>query len=758
MRYRSISVFRVLLLSLLLLSLAPLVAQAQDNSTETLQFNDSERTYELYLPDDPAGLLIALHPFGSSGKAMQAITGLDTVGAANQWAVAYPNSDGFYWDDGRSSAGLPPNEGAVDDTGFLAALIDDLTATHGISADQVYLTGMANGGTMAYTAACQMPERFAGVVVVSALMWDYQPDICGDTSDAALNLLVLHGEDDATYYEEGRTLTGASGEWATLSAEATRAFWAERNGCSVDSLQTYTDSSLLTYDDCNGETITAFQTVLGGGNSWFRAGYRVNAENQIDATALVGAFLNNAADWQSLTVQEAIPQQTPRSFVLYVPTSYTPDEPLPLVVSLHGRTASAVSQIYSSDMNTVAEREGFIALYPNAINTEWGYGRGVPAYGSRMQNDEQFLMNLLDDIGQDVAIDRQRVYVTGLSNGGFMTQRLACTMQNHFAAFASVAATAPYGIEQFCEGAGAVPVLMMNGRDDRIVPWEGITRQTSAGRSVYFAAPVEQTVRFWQSHNSCGDDYLFETLPQVDEATTTNVYRARNCPDDAPVILYEIEGGGHVWPGIRPVESELLGTSTDDFNASEVIWEFFQGFELAEAPAESTPAAPEPTPEPATEDIERVRFIIEQLQTGEYTIFFRPGDRFLESCDLERDERARLRTIGEMFETLDIPVGRVVSGDGCLAQASAEVAFGEPDQILTFDQGNLFLILARPAEESGNTVVFADAALLRQVGAQVSGNSASFIIEPRQEEGFAILTQVPFNGWQTLLELYQMGE
>jgi polyhydroxybutyrate depolymerase len=672
--------------------------------------------------------------------------------------VIYPNSNGFYWDDGRSTVGLPPDEGAVDDVGFLDALIDEVTSAHGIDSEQVYLTGMANGGTMAYTAACQMPERFAGVVVVSALMWEYQLDVCGDTPDTALNLLVLHGQDDATYYEEGRTFTGASGEWSTLSAEATRAFWAERNGCSADALQTYTDSTLLTYDDCDNDTVTAFQAISGGGNSWFRTGYRVNSDNQINATALAGAFLNQADDWQSLTVQDNAPQQTPRSFILYVPTSYTPDDPMPLVVLLHGRTASAVSQVYSSNMNAVAEREGFIALYPDAIDTEWSYGRGIAAYGGNMEDDEQFLHNLLDDIAQDVSVDNQRVYVAGLSNGGFMTQRLACTIQERFAAFASVAATAPYGIEQFCEGEDPAPILMIHGRDDRIVPWDGITRQTSAGRSVYFAAPVEQTVRFWQGHNGCGDDYLFETLPQVDEATTTNIYRARNCPDDAQVVLYEVEGGGHVWPGVRPVESDVLGTSTEDFNASEVIYEFFMDYELTDAPAERTPAAPQPTPEPSIEDVEQVRFIIEQLQTGEYTIFFRPGDAFLDTCDLQRDERARLREVGEVFETLDIPVGRIVSGDDCLARASAEIAFGEPDQVLTFDQGNLFLILARPAEESGNTVVLADGALLQQVGAQVNPNSASFIIQPRSEEGFAILTQVPFDGWQTLLALYQMGD
>src|SRR5690606_4645641 len=114
---------------------------------------------------------IALHPFASSGKALRALSGLDALAERDGFLIAYPDSVDLYWDDGRPRPSWFPEPEPVDDIGFLAALIDDVSARYTVDPARVVLTGLAQGGELAYAAACQMPERFAAVAVVGATMW-----------------------------------------------------------------------------------------------------------------------------------------------------------------------------------------------------------------------------------------------------------------------------------------------------------------------------------------------------------------------------------------------------------------------------------------------------------------------------------------------------------------------------------------------------------------------------------------------------------
>src|SRR5690606_15332947 len=151
-------------------------------------------------------------------------------------------------------------------------------------------------------------------------------------------------------------------------------------------------------------------------------------------------------------------------------------------------------------------------------------------------DDEAFLGMLLDDLALDLNIDRERVYVTGLSNGGFMAQRVACSMQDRFAAFASVAATGAFRLPDICAEKDAIPAMYIHGTADRIVPWDGASSINEAGETVLISASMSQTIGFWAAHNGCGTDLDIVDIPLTTTETQTRILNVTECPDDAPVV------------------------------------------------------------------------------------------------------------------------------------------------------------------------------------------------------------------------------
>jgi polyhydroxybutyrate depolymerase len=332
--------------------------------------------------------------------------------------------------------------------------------------------------------------------------------------------------------------------------------------------------------------MTTLVTIPNSGGQWHRTDGLEFNDFGFDTNEFIAAVMTNG-DWEGLIPTEATSDETPRTFRLFIPNSYDEETPIPLVIGLHGKTANANHQAWTSDFNSIAEREGIITLYPEGLNTEWNYIRGMPPgyEGIGAYDDEEFLLSLLDYISSELNIDRNRVYVTGLSNGGFMTQRLACTQQEHFAAFASVAATGTYELPGFCEGKGAVPIMYIQGTADRIVPWDGMQTQSRSGIPFWISLPMNDTMAFWAFHNECRTDELdIEDIPSVDDETRSRIIRVVDCLDYAPVQLIMVANGGHVWPGVRDIQSDLLGISTKDFNATEMIWEFFQDKSLDDRP------------------------------------------------------------------------------------------------------------------------------------------------------------------------------
>ena len=271
-----------------------------------------------------------------------------------------------------------------------------------------------------------------------------------------------------------------------------------------------------------------------------------------------------------------------RSYQLYVPLSYSKNKPVPLLMVLHGRPSSAQRMVELTDFNSRAERDGFIAVYPQGIQQYWNYLHGILGYRQH-PNDSDFLLKVIDAVKSEYGIDDKRVYVTGISNGGFMVQRLACYAPGKFAAFASVAAGGYADMSVDCVNNGTVNILYMHGTADTKVPWNGLSVKDGDGNPQLVIMSIRDSVKFWVDRNQCGPEVTQLDIPPRQASTATRVksFSSKNCRSGTEVVLYAIIGGGHNWPGVADfIPAAIAGQVNMDIHASDVIWSFFSTKQL----------------------------------------------------------------------------------------------------------------------------------------------------------------------------------
>jgi polyhydroxybutyrate depolymerase len=271
-----------------------------------------------------------------------------------------------------------------------------------------------------------------------------------------------------------------------------------------------------------------------------------------------------------------------RAYHLYIPPSYRNSTALPLVIALHGGGGNGQKMERLSRLSLLADQYDFIVAYPDALERHWNDGRGVEKYRSQRENidDVGFISKMIDAIAVDYNIDARRVYVTGASNGAMMSLRLSCDLADKITAIAPVIGSMPENLVSNCSPARPVPLMMINGTDDPLVPWEGghvhVFRK-KLGKIL----SVPQTIDFWAAKNGCSPDPQITVMPDTDPEDGTRVQKSayRHCDTGADVVLYEIKGGGHTWPGgYQYLPEFLIGKTNRDINASETIWNFFYGF------------------------------------------------------------------------------------------------------------------------------------------------------------------------------------
>jgi polyhydroxybutyrate depolymerase len=280
--------------------------------------------------------------------------------------------------------------------------------------------------------------------------------------------------------------------------------------------------------------------------------------------------------------------QLQRSYIVHVPPQAGAGKPLPVVLNFHGGGAHAQVQQRYSLMDATADREGFIAVYPNGSGgiggrlLTWNAGACCgPAAASRV-DDVGFAIALLDDLARRVALDQERVYATGLSNGSMMAYRLAAEAAPRIAAVAGVAGAMT--LARFSP-ALPVPVMHIHSVDDGRALYDG-----GLGPAFPFTdtrvlhEPVDAMLRKWIARDGCPARPQVEQpvrgrAGQADAAHTATRSVYGPCRDGTEVVLWKLTGAGHVWPGgVQDYLPWLLGAGTAVIDANSEMWKFFSRF------------------------------------------------------------------------------------------------------------------------------------------------------------------------------------
>lgn len=269
-----------------------------------------------------------------------------------------------------------------------------------------------------------------------------------------------------------------------------------------------------------------------------------------------------------------------RTYSVHISSSYDQTKPTPLVIVLHGGGGAGQGMSKLTGFNAIADKENFIIVYPDGIEGHWNDGRGIQLYRTQMENidDIGFISALIDRLSDKLNIDARRIYVTGISNGGMMSQRLGCELSQKIAAIAPVASSIPANKASVWAPSRPVSVLIINGMDDPLVPWFG--GDIRLGKATLGTVlSVADTVKFWTSQDQCSTSPNMTQLSDKDIADGTTVWQEsyESCQGGAEVVVYNIEGGGHTWPGgLQYLPEFVIGKTSREFNASEVIWQFFR--------------------------------------------------------------------------------------------------------------------------------------------------------------------------------------
>lgn len=265
-----------------------------------------------------------------------------------------------------------------------------------------------------------------------------------------------------------------------------------------------------------------------------------------------------------------------REYRIYIPSVYTGNDAVPLLLNLHGYTSNAFEQEVYGDFRPIADTANFILVHPQGT-TDAGGTTFWNAFGSPTEtvDDVSFISALIDTVVANYNIDEDRVYSTGMSNGGFMSYKLACELSSKIAAVASVTGSMATTLTSSCNAGRPVPAMQIHGTSDPTVPY--------LGNPSLFMEPIEDVVDYWVSNNGCDPNPTETAVPDINQTDlcTADHFVYSGGIDGSSVEFFRVNGGAHTWPGTNPVFSSL-GVTNQDFSASVEIWRFFSQYRLNE--------------------------------------------------------------------------------------------------------------------------------------------------------------------------------
>lgn len=251
-----------------------------------------------------------------------------------------------------------------------------------------------------------------------------------------------------------------------------------------------------------------------------------------------------------------------RDYILYVPAMYNATNPTPLVFNFHGYTSNASAQMWYGDFRSIADTAGFIIAHPmgsldNSGITHWNVG-----WGGSTVDDIGFTAALIDSLSANYNINQDRIYSTGMSNGGYFSYHLACNLSTKIAAIASVTGAMSQYTQTICNPSHPTPVMEIHGTADLTVPFNDII----------------SGLGYWRSYNNCNpisDTTIIPDLVLGDWSTVEHIV-FDNGDNGVTTELFKVINGEHTWPG----SNFSSGVTNYDINASAEIWRFFSKYDI----------------------------------------------------------------------------------------------------------------------------------------------------------------------------------
>lgn len=253
-----------------------------------------------------------------------------------------------------------------------------------------------------------------------------------------------------------------------------------------------------------------------------------------------GHAASAATSVESVTIGEDT-----RSYRLHIPEGS--NDPMPLVISFHGFRSNSAQQEKLTGFSALADREKFIAVYPEAVDDKW-------RFAGRSDTDVKFTLAIIEAVSAKARVDRRRIYASGISNGAEMSWRLACDAPDVFAAFGFVAG----GYMEVCNAPPRPPLIIFHGTDDKILPYDG---------GGPFMAVRKFAIR-WAAGPGCNPAEKAEIIYQNGDATGERW----RCQKGREVDLYTLQGKGHSWPG----SAMPARVTSKDVDATAAMWAFFR--------------------------------------------------------------------------------------------------------------------------------------------------------------------------------------
>ena len=270
-----------------------------------------------------------------------------------------------------------------------------------------------------------------------------------------------------------------------------------------------------------------------------------------------------------------------RTYTLRLPPGYDPEGTHPLLFVFHGGNGSGDQIKMGLGFDAYTDEGETLAVYPDGVENNWADGRGTTDTSLAGVDDVAFVRELIDHLSTHLAVDRARVWVTGVSNGGLMSHRLGCDLADRIAAIAPVIASMASAYTDACAPARPISMLAIQGTLDPFMTFEGGDSSHDARPNLGDGGPilgVIETAEYWARLMMCEETPTITALEPLDPSDPTRVERRLwdMCAQSAIIDYYIVEGMGHTWPPRQSAVPRISGPASSQLDATALIWAFFQ--------------------------------------------------------------------------------------------------------------------------------------------------------------------------------------